>query len=127
MTQKRKSEHPNRPPLLVGIFAGAIMFLFIVLTLAPQATAAGAFNAFLPTLFTPRGFEATLVTDAVDEITFITHAGDERIFIVEQRGRIHILHPDGEVTLFLDIRDEVVDPIAEQGLFALAFHPDYAE
>ncbi|MGI8512681.1 MAG: PQQ-dependent sugar dehydrogenase [Solirubrobacteraceae bacterium] len=54
-------------------------------------------------------------------------AGDtRRVFVVEQPGRIRVIR-DGRVlpAAFLDIRAEV-SCCGEQGLFALAFAPDYA-
>jgi len=52
--------------------------------------------------------------------------GDDRLFVVEQVGLVSIIR-DGQrlATPFLDIRDRVrMD--GEQGLFSIAFHPDYA-
>ena len=54
--------------------------------------------------------------------------GDDRRFIIEQIGLIKILHPDGKVTPFLNIR-ELILPLTpefdERGLLGLAFHPDF--
>ena len=56
----------------------------------------------------------------------LQNAGDDRLFVVEQRGRIKILNPDGTInpTLFLNITS-LVSTGSEQGLLGLAFHPDY--
>jgi glucose/arabinose dehydrogenase len=57
----------------------------------------------------------------------VTNAGDgtDRLFVVERQGRI--LVADGsEVQPFLDIRDLVGDWFIEQGLFSVAFHPDFS-
>lgn len=55
--------------------------------------------------------------------------GDPRLFVVEKDGRIWIVE-DGQrrPDPFLDIRGSVrtSGTRAEQGMFALAFHPDYA-
>lgn len=66
---------------------------------------------------------ATGFDDAVD----IANCGDERLFIVEQDGVIWILDADGNKlpTPFLDIDDRVGSQQNEQGLFGIAFHPDY--
>jgi glucose/arabinose dehydrogenase len=57
----------------------------------------------------------------------IVNAGDgsERLFIIEQRGTVQSLHPDGRVTLWLDLRDRT-RARGERGLLGLAFHPDFA-
>ena len=50
---------------------------------------------------------------------------DDRLFVVEQGGRIRVIH-DGQLldTPFLDIRDRV-SAGGERGLLSVAFHPDY--
>lgn len=55
------------------------------------------------------------------------HAGDDRLFVVERDGRIKIVNADGSVnaTPFLNIDPRVTDNAGEQGLLAMAFHPDY--
>lgn len=57
----------------------------------------------------------------------IAHAGDDRLFVVEKRGVVKIVQPDGSIlpTPFLDIRDRVNAVANERGLLGLAFHPDY--
>jgi len=60
----------------------------------------------------------------------VTHAGDgtDRLFIVEQAGRIRVVENDSTTTkagVFLDIRDKVRERHNEEGLLALAFHPQY--
>ena len=59
----------------------------------------------------------------------ITNAGDgsNRLFILEQDGRIKI-YKNGNVlnTLFLDISNMVIPGKEYQGLFSIAFPPDYA-
>jgi glucose/arabinose dehydrogenase len=57
---------------------------------------------------------------------FITHAGDSRLFIVEQPGRIRIIHQGIlHPVPFLDITP-LVRSGGEQGFFSVAFHPEYA-
>lgn len=55
-------------------------------------------------------------------------------YVVEQRGSIHRVDVDGDakrISLALDWRDVVVDPVAtdsaETGLLGLAFHPDHPD
>ena len=57
----------------------------------------------------------------------LTHAGDgtRRVFLVEQGGRIQVISPEGESSLYLDISDRVHN-FQERGLLSLAFHPDFA-
>ncbi|MCZ6494283.1 MAG: PQQ-dependent sugar dehydrogenase [Planctomycetota bacterium] len=61
---------------------------------------------------------------------FLTHAGDgsNRLFVVEQAGRIRAFEngPDVKAAkVFLDIRPQVRRRHNEEGLLALAFHPQY--
>ncbi len=54
--------------------------------------------------------------------------GDDRRFIIEQIGLIKILHPDGKLTPFLDIKEKIVPLVPEfdeRGLLGLAFHPNF--
>ena len=56
----------------------------------------------------------------------ITNAGDSRLFIVNQRGYIHIINPDGRINSepFIDIHKRIVYA-GERGLLGVAFHPKY--
>lgn len=54
-------------------------------------------------------------------------AGDDRLFIVEKPGRIRIVKEGALLPEpFLDIADRVRSQDFEQGLFSVAFHPEYA-
>lgn len=62
--------------------------------------------------------------------THVTNAGDgsNRLFVVEREGRVRVavdgvLQPEP----FLDIRDMVGDWFVEQGMFSIAFHPNFTE
>ncbi|QRM87680.1 T9SS type A sorting domain-containing protein [Lacinutrix sp. WUR7] len=57
----------------------------------------------------------------------IKHAGDDRLFVAERAGIIKIINTDGVLasTPFLDINALVSNNGGEQGLLAMAFHPDY--
>ena len=59
----------------------------------------------------------------------IAEAGDERLFIVQQRGLIRIINPDGTVNSdpFIDLSGLVSQSGNERGLLGLAFHPQYEE
>lgn len=58
----------------------------------------------------------------------IANCGDSRLFIVQQRGLIRILQPNGTInsTPFLNITSLVNQSGNERGLLGMAFHPDYA-
>ncbi len=55
------------------------------------------------------------------------HAGDDRFFVVERSGIIKILNADGTTNTvpFIDINDRVTNAGGEEGLLAVAFHPNY--
>lgn len=58
----------------------------------------------------------------------VKHAGDDRLFVVERAGVIKILNSNGTTnsTPFLDINSLVINSGGEQGLLAMAFHPNYS-
>jgi glucose/arabinose dehydrogenase len=100
--------------------------LLVALRVSGCATDSGNDNG--DTLSAETGVVAavlTPVTTGLSAPVFITHAGDSRLFIVEQPGRIRILH---QGTLnpvpFLDITP-LVRFGGEQGFFSVAFHPEY--
>jgi glucose/arabinose dehydrogenase len=70
------------------------------------------------------------VADGFESPVLLVGAGDGsgHRFVVEQRGRILRLRPDGAVEAepFLDITDRVLHH-HERGLLGLAFHPGYTE
>ena len=72
--------------------------------------------------------ELHLVTDQLSDPVFVTAPpGDTgRLFVVEQGGRIRVLHHDSLLAMpFLDIAGHIAAG-GERGLLSLAFHPDYA-
>ncbi len=63
-----------------------------------------------------------------DNALYAFHAGDDRLFIVERAGVIRI-YTEGDGLLptpFLDISHLVAAPEGEKGMYAMAFHPNYA-
>ena len=81
------------------------------------------------TILDPAGLQFTPVTGGLMQPVFITHAGDGsgRLFILERAGRIRIVKNGVRLgTPFLDIDPIVNSSGNEQGLLALAFHPNYA-
>ncbi len=77
---------------------------------------------------TPLQLAAVEVVNGLNRPVHLTApVGDARLFVVEQPGRIRIVQ-DGQLlpTPFLDIDSIVRSTGNEQGLFSLAFHPQYA-
>jgi len=91
-------------------------------TTAPPTTTTTA--AILPLA----DIELTLIEVASDftQPVFVdAPAGDDRLFVVDQAGRIEVLHA-GEWTTFLDVGSKAHFE-GERGLLGLAFHPDFEE
>jgi len=106
----------------VSLLLIALGFLILVILGIGQVPTKAAAN-FIPAHV---GFREMIT--GLTEPVFITNAGDSsgRLFIVERAGRIllykkRVLAP----TPFLDIRSIVNSAGGEQGLLALAFHPNY--
>ncbi len=113
--------------LAIFVFVFAICYaLSSPLTTSASQAGGGTNNTYLPLIMVPREFEVIPTNATFNNVTDITHAGDERLFVAELAGTIRILQPNGTTSLFLDIQDRVLDSGAEQGLFGLAFHPDFA-
>jgi glucose/arabinose dehydrogenase len=91
-----------------------------------ENAATGVRSASEPPQSLPLAVTLTPVATGLSNPVYITHAGDTRLFIVEQPGRIQILHHDTLLaTPFLDIVP-LVSSDGERGLLSMAFHPDYA-
>ena len=77
------------------------------------------------------------LADGFNDPINVTNAGDGsgRIFVVERVGRVKVVDRDGNVQAepFLDLTtinplgNDVQTGFVEQGLYAIAFHPDFAE
>jgi glucose/arabinose dehydrogenase len=67
------------------------------------------------------GFSTSTVTD-------IANAEDDRLFVVEKDGLVKVVMSNGSILTapFLNIADRVKTGNWEEGLLAMAFHPDYA-
>lgn len=72
------------------------------------------------------GVGVQLVAEALSP-TYLWHAEDDRLFVLERAGRILIYKPGQGLlpTPFLDLSAKV-QVEGERGLFAIAFHPDFA-
>lgn len=110
---------------LVALALGALLSVAI----APSMLSGAAAQ---PGLATPDELTmelVPLVSGLLDPLR-VTNAGDGsgRLFVVEKRGVIRIVR-DGELLAqpFLDIAGRVRDADFEQGLFSVAFHPNFAE
>lgn len=90
----------------------------------PLATQTVQDNAVFPPKIS---LEPFLSTSA--QLTYLTDANDgsQRLFLVEKQGRVRIIR-DGKILdrPFLDISALVESRGTEQGLFSIAFDPDYA-
>ena len=98
-----------------------------VLALAALVGSAGPAAAVVPPDYSNVAINLTSIAGGLNGPVLVTnaHDGSHRLFIVEQRGVIKIWR-SGKVlaTPFLDIRSKVRFS-GEQGLLALAFHPNY--
>lgn len=83
----------------------------------------------------PAPYQLVEVASGFSRPLYVTHAGDDsgRLFVVEQSGKIKIIHQDGTIveTPFLDVsslisQEALGTGYTERGLLGLAFHPDYA-
>ncbi len=100
----------------------------IRLVLLAAVIGLGVYAVSLRETATNREYAFEQIAEGLNQPTYLTHAGDERLFIVEKPGRIRIIE-DGMLleTPFLDLTDQVVDQHIEQGLFSIAFAPDYTD
>ena len=102
-------------------------------TLAPEPSPTPTLTA-LPGAGETKGLEdidlaLIEITSGLESPVGLANAGDgsDRLFIIEQKGRIRILHGSAlSETPFLDLGDRVGSSQNEQGLLGLAFHPQYA-
>ncbi|WP_415189717.1 PQQ-dependent sugar dehydrogenase [Psychroserpens sp.] len=90
------------------LFTARLASCFMSLTFAQDIS----IESFAPGLSNPVNFK---------------HAGDDRLFVTERRGTITVINADGSVNAFsfLNIDDRVTNSGSEQGLLAMAFHPNY--
>ena len=97
-------------------------------TILPLVLTISACNGFLDTGKPPTGVPSLFLVGTFSNPVYVTAApGDSvRLFVVEQGGRIRVLHHDTTlVRPFLDIHTAVLSG-GERGLFSVAFHPQYA-
>jgi len=75
----------------------------------------------------PSALAVEVVASGYNSPVFLTApAGDPRLYVVEKYGYVRMIIDDERVLPpFLDITDRV-SAGGEQGLFSIAFHPDYA-
>lgn len=74
--------------------------------------------------------ELEMVADGLNDPINVVSAneGSGRLFVVERPGTVRVIE-DGELLdePFLDISGNVLSAFLEQGLYDIAFHPDFAE
>jgi glucose/arabinose dehydrogenase len=106
-----KAVHSSRIPAPWLVLLCTLALLFVSVLLGPSSASAVALQE----------------VGSFDAPTFVTSdPGDpNRLFIVERPGRIRLTE-GGSTTTFLDIESIVSDGEGEQGLFSIAFSPDYA-
>jgi glucose/arabinose dehydrogenase len=103
--------------------------LAVVCVVCSLLVLAGQSRVGAETVLDPANLRFTEVTGGLSQPVFITNAGDGsgRLFILERAGRIRIVKNGALLgTPFLDIDQDVNSAGDEQGLLALAFHPNYA-
>ena len=121
-----KGVHVNRSILFVFLS----LFLLSFLPTPSQALQdpASQNHQIAATALDPAKLIFREVESGFTEPIFITNAGDgsNRLFVAEQTGFIRIIKNGSLLaTPFLDIHDIVKTTSSEQGLVALAFHPNY--
>lgn len=72
----------------------------------------------------PADFELRTVVTGLNEPTAFAHAPDGRIFVAEKAGLVRVWD-DGQLTTFLDIREET-NTFSDRGLLGIALDPDFA-
>lgn len=107
----------------------AVVVLFILLAAACDSATGpgngdGDGNGDLPDALSTE----VVASGLTDPVHLTSPPGDPRLFVVELPGRIRIV--EGGQLLeepFLDISGQVATAGSEQGLFSVAFHPDFAQ
>jgi glucose/arabinose dehydrogenase len=103
----------NQNPLIMKVRYLPLVILMVVVFTASKSQPQLELQPFASGLESPIG---------------IMNAGDDRLFVIQQRGLIRIIDPEGNVsdTPFLDLSGTVSQTGFETGLLGLAFHPDYS-
>lgn len=79
-----------------------------------------------PVVGTARSFALEPVADGLDMPNqLVARPGDDRLFVVEQGGRVRVVHPSGRVRQvpYLDVRQRIAAG-GELGLLSVSFTPD---
>lgn len=124
-----------RKPIFAIRYSVIILIGLCALAVGARALTSASANprtigneAYLPVAFHPAPpvFGVTPMPGSFDYATSINNAGDARLFVTQVHGQIKILHPDGTVTMFMDLSDRVIIENPEMGLFYIVFDPNYA-
>lgn len=105
----------------------------VVLVAATMATLAAAMVALLAFAASPAqgvatlpsGFQQKQVVGGLTNPMDIELASNGRLFVVEQRGVLRVLRPNGKLETFLDISAKV-DSTGERGLLGVALDPNFS-
>ncbi|MCI0399269.1 MAG: PQQ-dependent sugar dehydrogenase [Chloroflexi bacterium] len=112
---------------LAGYLHGASVKITITPPVAPAVSRPPEAGAAVPPAQPVAAIQLTPVVGGLNQPVYLTHADGGRLFIVEKGGLIRVA--EGGQLLpqpFLDISDLVGSDGVEQGLFSVAFHPEYA-
>ncbi|MEA2537706.1 MAG: hypothetical protein QOF11_1940 [Chloroflexota bacterium] len=126
---------PRRSPRALAPLTGLLLALAALVAGAttslatpsgPSAPSMPTGVAAAPADYSNVSIGLTSVMSGLTGPVLVTNAGDRsrRLFVVEQRGVIKVWRSGHGLSTFLDLRSKV-QLSGEQGLLALAFHPDY--
>jgi glucose/arabinose dehydrogenase len=126
---------PRRSPRALAPLTGLLLALAALVAgatssqatpSAPSAPSMPTGVAAAPADYSNVSIGLTSVMSGLTGPVLVTNAGDRsrRLFVVEQRGVIKVWRSGHGLSTFLDLRSKV-QLSGEQGLLALAFHPDY--
>ncbi|MEZ4623202.1 MAG: PQQ-dependent sugar dehydrogenase, partial [Caldilineaceae bacterium] len=115
------TNQPKRSATLFSVFTFVLLILLLAIELAIGVLAAPATSKTGAISLQVQEFAGGLINPVK-----IANAGDNRLFVVERRGVIRIVRPDGTVlsTPFLDIQNRVNTSGSERGLLGLVFEPE---
>lgn len=127
MPAHRRAEAARPARLRVLLILLPILATIVWTAHAGRPAAAPSTTVRLPFITSPEPLVATALGGSFNQVVAVADAGDDRLFIAQRDGVVKILHPDGDITTFLDISDRVTVDGAELGFFDLVFDPGYLD